>query len=90
VGDPTSDALPILTRALDDDDACADANKNGATDVGDAIKVLRCVVGLDDWPLGECNGGCMIGWSEALNAPMPTNPVAATAAIPTGSSSPCS
>jgi hypothetical protein len=79
------DAIRILriVVGLDDDDPCADANKNGATDVGDAIKVLRCVVGLDDWPLGECNGGCMIGWSEALNAPMPTNPVAATAAIET-------
>ena len=77
------DAIKILriVVGLDPDDLCADANKNGATDVGDAIKVLRCVVGLDEWPLGVCDGGCMIGWSEALNAPMPTNPVPATAAI---------
>ncbi len=36
---------------LDDADPYADANQSGTTDVGDAIKVLRCVVGLEPWPI---------------------------------------
>jgi len=30
----------------------ADCNRNGSVDIGDAIAVLRCVVGLDVWPIG--------------------------------------
>lgn len=71
IGDLTGLGLPSVASATKIMDVVAgltppptdgavwqwDANQNGVVDAGDAVAILRCVAGLDPWPIRSAGAG---------------------------------